>query len=73
VTDGDGGPPVAGATVTATWSGALDGLGNCTTGTDGACLLELGRTQSSGTIDVTIQTVGGAETWGGHNELSLNR
>jgi subtilisin len=73
VTDGAGGPPVAGATVTADWSGVLSGSGNCTTGTDGVCRLELGRTQSSGTITVTIQTVGGAETWGGHNELSLNR
>jgi subtilisin len=73
VTDGAGGPPVAGATVTATWSGALDGSGNCTTGTDGACRLELGRTQSSGDITVTIQTVGGAETWGGETGLILTR
>jgi subtilisin len=73
VTAGEGGPPVAGATVTATWSGVLSGSGNCTTGTDGACRLELGRTQSSGTIDVTIQTVGGTETWDGHKGLSLTR
>jgi subtilisin len=73
VTNGADGPPVAGATVTATWSGALTGSGNCTTGTDGACLLELGRTQSSGTVTVTIQTVAGAETWGGDEGLSLTR
>jgi subtilisin family serine protease len=73
VTDGADGSAVAGATVTADWSGALNGSGSCTTGTDGVCLLELGRTQSSGTIDVTIRSVGDAETWDGDTVLSLAR
>jgi subtilisin len=73
VTDADAGTPVAGAMVTADWSGALNGSGNCTTVTDGSCLLELGRTQSSGTIEVSIETVGRATTWEGDQKLSLIR
>jgi subtilisin family serine protease len=73
VTNGSTGTPVAGATVTADWSGALTGTGSCTTATDGACLLELGRTQSSGTIEVVIRSVGGADTWSGDEGLLLTR
>jgi subtilisin len=73
VTNSATGSPVAAATVTADWSGALNGAGSCTTGTDGTCLLELGRTQSSDTIDVTIESVGGATTWDGDEKLLLTR
>jgi hypothetical protein len=59
--------------VTAAWSGVLAGSGNCTTATDGTCLLELGRTQSSGTIEVSIETVGGATSWEGDQKLLLIR
>jgi subtilisin len=73
VTDGTAGTSVAGAQVTADWSGVLTGSGTCTTGTDGSCLLELGRTQSSGAIEVFVRSVGGTTTWTGDQKLSLAR
>jgi subtilisin len=67
------GAPTAGVAVTASWSGVLSGTGSCTTATDGTCQLSLGSTKASGTITVTITSVGGVDTWHGASGLVLTR
>jgi subtilisin len=67
------GVPAGGVIVSATWSGVLSGSGSCTTATDGTCQLSLGSTRSTGTIDLTIESVGGSPSWDGAERITLTR
>jgi thermitase len=50
--------PVAGATVTGAWSGALSGTGACTTGTDGKCVIASGSARKrESTASFTISSI----------------
>ena len=50
--------PVAGATVTGTWGGALSGTGTCTTGSSGTCVITSGAVRKrDSTVTFTISGI----------------